>query len=185
MAAETLPTLTLYGAWALGITVLGKRVENRPERFARMVAGQVGDGWLAIHAGKNVGARKGWPGTYEELDALADMALTQGWDMWSDRRDDDGNDISPDVSFTFARGEYLATIYASEITTSAVVAVCRVRGVLPPGLVHPWKVTSSAALKLDDVRVLPEPVPCGGHQGLWRLPPDIFAAVKAQGVLGA
>lgn len=178
MAAETLPTLTLYGAWALGITVLGKRVENRPERFARMVAGQVGDGWLAIHAGKNVGNRKGRPAEVEAAMAVLRMAVAAGWDV----------DASPGQLNLFPDGDLSAepVVYRSElVTTSAVVAVCRVRGVLPPGLVHPWKVTSSAALKLDDVRVLPEPVPCGGHQGLWRLPPDIFAAVKAQGVLGA
>lgn len=33
---------------------------------------------------------------------------------------------------------------------------------------------------LSDIKRLPEPVPCRGHQGLWALPPDVAEAVLAQ-----
>lgn len=172
--------LTLWPEWAWAICNLGKRVENRSERFARMIAGQVGDGWLAIHAGKNIGGGPGWSATYEGIDDVITMAIEEMWDVSTDQRDDEGNDICPDLYAEFSRGEHTVTVRASEITTSAIVAVCRVRGVLPPGLAYPWKVPTSGALKLDDVRVLPKPVFCGGRQGLWTLPEDAERAVMAQ-----
>jgi hypothetical protein len=33
---------------------------------------------------------------------------------------------------------------------------------------------------LEDIRPLPEPVPCRGAQGLWNVPADVEAAVRAQ-----
>lgn len=184
MAVETLPTLTLHGIWPWAIVHLGKRVENRSERFARMIAGQIGDGWLAIHAGKNIGNRPGRPGTCEAFEAVSETAeLTADWHSEWGKSCTRGGVTHDEPGAIFQRGDERRTVLASEIITSAVVAVCRVRGVLPPGVVYPWKVPDSAALKLDEVRVLPEPVPCGGSQGLWRLPDDVFEAVKAQGVL--
>lgn len=41
-------------------------------------------------------------------------------------------------------------------------------------LVGPW------GWELEDVRVLERPVACKGAQGLWTVPPDIEAAVRAQ-----
>ena len=37
------------------------------------------------------------------------------------------------------------------------------------------------AWNLVDVVVLPEAIPCKGHQGLWDLPADIEAALTAEG----
>jgi len=36
---------------------------------------------------------------------------------------------------------------------------------------------------LDNIRRLPAPIPCFGHQGLWRLPPHVEAAVGREGNL--
>jgi activating signal cointegrator 1 len=38
----------------------------------------------------------------------------------------------------------------------------------------PW------CLVLEELRPLKQPVPCRGNQGLWPLPPDVEAAVRAQ-----
>lgn len=67
---------------------------------------------------------------------------------------------------------------------TGIVAVTRVAGFRgwdsigspddDPWLVGPW------GWQLDNVRVLVEPVPCKGAQGLWTLPPDLEVAVRAR-----
>lgn len=44
----------------------------------------------------------------------------------------------------------------------------------------PWAVRGQFHIELADVRPLPEPVPCKGALGLWRLPEDVEKAVRAQ-----
>ena len=168
--SEHLKALTLDGVWPWAITVLDKAVENRSPRFAKSIAKQIGGGWLAIHAGKNIGNRPGRPATNEAIRGLLAMALDAGWEG------------GPTI---YNKGGRRVGFQESDVRTSAIVAVCRVGRVLPPGESAPWKVTESAAVELLDVRVLPEPVPCKGKQGLWRLDAETHAAVVAQGVLGA
>ena len=38
----------------------------------------------------------------------------------------------------------------------------------------------SIGWKLDNIITLPEPVKCKGSQGVWTLPPDVLAQVRAQ-----
>ena len=78
-APETLKTLTLHGIWPWAICHLDKRVENRGERFARSIVKQVGDGWLAIHAGQNLGDRRGKPGDSEAINAMLEMVHAADW----------------------------------------------------------------------------------------------------------
>ncbi len=47
-------------------------------------------------------------------------------------------------------------------------------------LCSPWAARDSYHWLLSDVRALPEPVSCRGMLGLWRLPDDVDAAVRAQ-----
>lgn len=57
---------------------------------------------------------------------------------------------------------------------------------LPLGVPHhgvgcdPWAVRGQFHWELDDVRPLPDPVPCRGALGLWRLPEDVEKAVREQ-----
>jgi hypothetical protein len=44
----------------------------------------------------------------------------------------------------------------------------------------PWAVADAHHWLLADVRPLPEPVPCKGALGLWRLPEDVEKAVREQ-----
>jgi hypothetical protein len=66
----------------------------------------------------------------------------------------------------------------------AVLAVARVRDChfTTGGLCgcSPWAVPGQFHWTLADVRLLPDPVPCKGALGLWRLPEDVEAAVRAQ-----
>lgn len=51
---------------------------------------------------------------------------------------------------------------------------------VPPIMCSPWAVEGQWHWELDNVRVLPEPVSARGALGLWRLPEDVDAAVRAQ-----
>lgn len=44
----------------------------------------------------------------------------------------------------------------------------------------PWAVRGQFHIELASVRPLPDPVPCRGMLGLWRLPEDAERAVRAQ-----
>jgi hypothetical protein len=44
----------------------------------------------------------------------------------------------------------------------------------------PWAAQGQFHITLENVRPLPEPVPCRGMLGLWRLPDDVEKAVRAQ-----
>lgn len=187
--SERLLALSLHGIWPWAIVNLYKRVENRSPRFAAQVVNRVGDGWLALHATRNVGNRPGKPATREAVEAVSRMAtLTAGWAVTPGERCalrcPEGAP-EPGTEARFSRGDLSVRLRAADVQTSAIVAVCRVGRVLPPGEAAPWKVIESAAVELLDVRPLTEPVPCKGTQGLWRLPADVHAAVAAQGVLRA
>jgi len=56
-------------------------------------------------------------------------------------------------------------------TTSAIVALARVTG-WDQDQRTAWDVPEQWHWRLDDVRVLDEPVPCSGRQKLWRPHPD-------------
>jgi len=47
-------------------------------------------------------------------------------------------------------------------------------------LCSPWAVRDQYHWLLADVRPLPDPVPCKGALGLWRLPEDVEKQVRAQ-----
>lgn len=174
---NTLPALTLWPEWAFAITDLGKRVENRPQRVCRVVAKTVGKAWLALHAGKHVGGRPGFPALLEGRRAVRQMSEQAGLgNPWAHRtihvrHGGDGFTLLCDEE----KGQPVT------LHTSTVVAVVRVGGVLLPGRGGMlWQVPSSWALKLGDVHVLPRPVPCKGAQGVWRLPEDVHQAVVEQ-----
>lgn len=164
-------TLTLWPEWAFAICHLGKRVENRSLPFSEQIARRVGDGWLAIHAGKSIGGRPGPRVTREGIWSVSDMAVLDGWDLC---------DIDSEGGLYVVRRERYVRLAADEIVTSAVVAITRVDGALKPGDHALWKVVDSAAVRLRDVRALSEPLPMGGKQGLWCLTPEQAEVVLAR-----
>ena len=161
--------ITLWPEWAWAITALDKRVENRPECIARMLARY--DGVLAIHAGKHVGGRPGKPAAFDGLTAVAKAVRGGPWYYA------DGN-LSSVVFHRFGGGRVV--LDQRKVPTSAIVATCRTGRLLPPGEAAPWKVTEGWAVKLSDVRPLAAPLPCGGHQGLWTVPDDLAAAIRIE-----
>ena len=66
-------------------------------------------------------------------------------------------------------------------TTGAVIAVAHLVSIHScTGRCSIWSVPGQHHWALADVRRLPEPVPCKGRLGLWLLPADTDAAVRAQ-----
>lgn len=57
--------------------------------------------------------------------------------------------------------------------------ICNPRGV-PSTVCSPWAVWGEQHWILENVRPLPEPVPCKGRLGLWKLPEDVERAVREQ-----
>lgn len=166
VAAHQLRALTLYPEWAWASCHLGKDVENRPERVAKMVLNVVGDGWLAIHAGQAVGGRESERLAQTSMDAVRKAADAAGWVTLR---------LGGSIAISHI-GEECAVLHRW-ITRSAIVALTRVG---PGDPDSPWAVSGQAQIGLRDLFVLPEPVPCGGKQGLWTVPDDVAERVFAQ-----
>lgn len=130
-----------------------KRVENR-SWCRRSMVGR----WLMIHAGATIGG-----GQFRQVDAI---------------------EAVKDMAFTAMEAEI--EIDPRNIVTSAVVAVARIEGFVQRRGTHPvyhrgvlsqfepmklspkWWVEEEIGWLLSDVVRLPQPVRCGGAQGLWR-----------------
>lgn len=151
--------LTIKQPWAWAIAHGGKTVENR-------TWGTSYRGLVAIHAG----ARSGW---------------------------DPAGEFSPLVQQSWAAVDQVPggsagplTRASESLTFKAVIAVAWLRHCHQvPGpcsscfrlsLNSPWAVQGAYHWVLQDVTQLPEPVPCDGKLGLWRLPGPVEAAVRAQ-----
>lgn len=165
---DSIPALTLHPEWAWAITDLGKRVENRSERFCRQIARRVGDGWLAIHAG----VRR--PADFTAVGPMLDGV--HRFDDWSVLRPAG----QPTVFWVWV-GRYDSPLVISDadLPRGAIVALAKIGDVLLPGTDAPWKLTFSAALSLSTVVVLSEPIPCKGAQGLWTPAPDVQERLRA------
>jgi hypothetical protein len=155
--------LTLHPEWAHAIAHLGKRIENRPWKPPEKLLGER----IAIHAGKSVGGRPGFPAMLDGCRAVA-------------ARD-------PLTVFALEAGEaYLGTpLRMRLIETSAIIATARLdgwsdaegRAELPAEATPPdaWRwgdPTSPFWWHLSDVRLV-VPVPCRGSLGLWTVPEDV------------
>lgn len=172
MTTTKLRALTLHPEWAWAICHLDKRVENRPERVARMVLNVVGDGWLAIHAGKHYGGRAGNASKWRALNVLIDRARYAGWGFTDQPclKRHDFYRIDP-----WRCG--VRYMPSEDLAKSSIVALTRVCRGDPDS---PWSVPGQAQIGLRDLFVLPEPVPCGGKQGLWTVSDDVAERVLSQ-----
>lgn len=148
MKAAPLRALTLWPEWAWAIHALDKRVENRSWRIPR--------GWVAIHAGAHLGGRPGVPALLEAMRALATMSLRAGWQ------------VSEREGFALhKRGRAVCVPTVATWTTRAILGLAHFDGTLPRG---GWSVPGAMANHIDDYIPLPDPLPCGGAQGLWSVP---------------
>lgn len=150
--------LTLWRPWAASIVAGPKRVENRPWHPP---IGYIQRGlWIAIHAGKRWdpdGAaflRPLWPASKHVTAPLQyGPAVELGWAPWYREQG----------------------IVGVARVTAAVRVEDMAEGQRDPFAFGPW------CWLLDDVKALPEAIPCRGAQGLWTLEPEHEAAIAAIG----
>lgn len=142
--------LSVRQPYAWAIACAGKTVENR-SRPTRY------RGLLAIHASKTK------PSSDDVHNPLILNAIAEL-----------GNVIDPAAS-SMGAIVAVAELYGCHQWPDA--GSCNGRG-RPP--CSPWASPDQWHWKLRKVRPLPEPVPCRGMLGLWRLPDDVEKAVRKQ-----
>jgi hypothetical protein len=153
-ARTTLRALTLKQPWAYAITHGGKRIENRRWKYPPTHRGE-----FAIHAGATIDAVDRDRGEYAirrvaELSGLPAQAVRDG-----------------------------ATVRRAVVAVAQLADVCSASfaGGGRRCCCGPWAAMEQRHLVLTDVRVLPCPVPCEkGALGLWHLPGDVDAEVRAR-----
>ena len=167
MAGE-IRALTVRQPWVWAIAEQGKTIENRTWQTAYR-------GLLAIHAGARFDDDATMPVDRAErrLRALvAKIRLAHG---------------SPPDTANLRLSRIIAV---ADLTGIHHASECRLpdRSPIPtlgdlaggrPGC-SPWAIPGEYHWELGCVRPLPDPVPCKGRLGLWRLPEDVEKAVRAQ-----
>lgn len=162
MPAE-IRALTILQPWASLIAHGPKRIENRTWEPPRSLVGA----YLAIHAGKRIDPES-WEGaadtaTGAKLELPVIEGLLDAEDL--DARAGGGN-------------KHRQKYAAAAVPYGAVVAVARLVGTVRASS-DTW-FCGPVGWQLADVVALREPVPCNGAQGLWELPPEVRARVRAQ-----
>lgn len=145
--------LTIRQPWAFAICRLGKRVENRSWSTNHR-------GPILIHAAAGCGK--------------AEMGLSL-------------REIQRAMSDPEARSRALGPVFAREAMGAprgAIVALATLGSALLPAFDgrarDPWHMPNQYGLRLSDVLVLDRPIPCKGRLGLWDVPAEIVAQVRAQ-----
>jgi hypothetical protein len=115
--------------------------------------------WAICYAGKRIENRRWAPGQWAFGKRLA-IHAGKKYDREAD---------------VFIKRLGFAPPGPDEIVRGAVVATARL-AMLVTVSADPW-FFGPFGWQLEDVAVLPEPIPCTGLQGLWRLPPGVEAAL--------
>jgi len=158
---DELRVLTIRQPWAHMVAHCGKTTENRPNPTHFR-------GLIAIHAG----AYSRW-----DRNGETDPRCRLAWRQWA-------RTLPP---LNLVKGApHRDSIH---IAFGAVIAVAEITGChlwadgencTRDELCSQWAVPHAYHWQLANVRRLREPVPCRGMLGLWRLPSDAVAAVRAQ-----
>jgi len=155
-----IPVLTVRQPWAWALQH-GKPVENRPWEMTYR-------GLLWLHAG----ARSRWD------PAGADSGLVQDEWLQVTGLPDVPHGIAKDIGLH--RNTHLMVFGAVtallQVTGCHHADDCTRRG----SPCNPWAACGQWHIERQVLHVLPEPVPCRGMLGLWRLPEDAENAVRAQ-----
>lgn len=147
--------LTLKHPWAFAIAHLGKRIENRSWKPWPSIIGE----FIAIHGGAepkgNALRESNKLGYFINKQFRAEITKYQGEKY---------------------RGRPAYHSHADMITPG-IVAIARVTGYVTESE-SPW-FEGPVGWTLDEVHTLPEPIQITGAQGLWEVPTEIVARIKA------
>lgn len=146
--------LSLWRPWPWAFFHAGKRIENRTWPPPKGIVGE----WVAMHAALR-------------FDGDAWLRIRDG-EFTPEGRDCPHND-PPRAHPTGIVGAFLVH-GAFELGTTRRVGRVTAADMLSPYAFGPW------CWVTPNVVELPEPIPCKGKQGLWTLPPDIEAVVRAR-----
>lgn len=147
--------LTLKHPWPFAIARLGKRVENRGWKPANELVGRV----IALHGGKHVDASS------KPQQERAELARAWGWILGCGL----GAGVEPTLENLILEGIFAVARYGGAVHMRSDDPLTR----------DPW-FEGVYGWKLEDLVVLPEPIPCRGAQGLWRVPPDVRKEISRQ-----
>jgi hypothetical protein len=152
--------LTVLQPWATAIALadprelgeLGKGVENRDWEPWKSIIGT----HIAIHAGKK---------PFDQTDAIDVGRMLYGHDA-----------TRPAWRGWIAR---LTAEYGTIVCVAKLAGFVHIRKNLRESQ-RRWKIDGSIGWVLEDVRALPNPILCRGMQGLWVVPADTEAQIRAQ-----
>lgn len=156
-AEPELRAITVRQPWAWAIEIGAKLVENR----SRLTPYR---GPLAIHAGQQFSAR----GKY-------DRRVWAEVNRWREAHPDP---MLPG-SLPWERTGVIVAV-ANLVDAHSDESCCRPWGESSYDEAVGGRRLAVAHLVLEDVRALPEPVPCRGMLGLWRPPPEVRDEVAVQ-----
>lgn len=178
--------LTILQPWACAIVHGPKRVENRTWAPPAYLVGQR----IWLHAGKafDVGGVETvlriWKG-YEAQRRVGPRSCRLHADC----------DVADELAPTFGT-EHEGRFRGDRVALGALVGVARLaevvrvdqlslggatsrgHGAAFPVPSQSW-LTGPLGWMLDDVRALPEPIPCRGFQKLWTVPPEVLSRARA------
>jgi len=179
--------LTLWPEWPWTIDLpnpdgtdyhpLAKRLENREWEIPL-------NQWIALHAGKYIGGRKGRVASDEGCESVSLMGQRAGFEArcMTDYKDGGAVILRPFVG-AWGAATALSTsggMIMRPIVTSAIIGIFKVTRYLRPGEtdesdgLRGWKVPDQIG-NVFEYKRLNKPVPCDGKQGLWQVPADILA----------
>jgi hypothetical protein len=156
--------LTVQQPWAWAIAHAGKTVENRATYFSHR-------GPLAVHAGAAWSFR-----------GMRDQRVRDVWNAAGKPTTREEN--HPDRQWELGRWTFNLPSRKA-VPFGALIAVAELVDVHPDGdCCRPWGESSYTEgggrvrtgihhLVLEDIRALPEPVPCRGQLGMWTVPEDL------------
>lgn len=147
--------ITLHQPWATLIALGIKTVETRSWPAPERLLGQV----IAVHAGKRTVRRPG-----DCIEQKLRVRLGEDWI----RTIPAGAVLTTGTLAGMARVEYVDPMTGHAVHDGRTEMGCAVG--VGRTLIDPWGDFSSGRWLwfLDDMEVLPEPVPAVGHQGFWR-----------------
>jgi hypothetical protein len=155
LVVEPLVALTLWRPWDTAIFHLGKPLENRDWPCPPRLIGQR----IALHSGKKF--------DQEGACAIVELAVADG--------------ISPKVvEQHLLRAEKLDSVILGTVKIGRCISRAQPRLGSPDPLALSRWFFGKFGWVCEDSFPLPTPVPCRGAQGLWRVPDDIAARVRAQ-----
>lgn len=157
-----LRAITLVRPMSAAIVHGTKRIENRPMDLPKAMRGR--ETIVAVHAGK------GWDGDYCRTVRAIDGGI--GKDQRQGVRVLDG------------------TPYEAYMEDTGIVGLMRLTGrvfteapITAMGIVHDeydrWYY-GPFGYEIADAAAFPEPIPCRGMLGFWRVPADVIAQMRAQ-----